>query len=384
MLNKILKIMGIIVLFPVFFFVLSFGVNEQGEEVVAKQKRMADRGLYITYYMSRTPSHFNYIKEQAQKSGLNTIVVDAKHILGQPLVKLAKEKKLNFMTRVTPDPWLSRLTQELHKEGFIVSARLVVFKDDHLVIARPDLAIRIKGGELYRDHKQGRWADPYSDEVRLYNELVAERAALSGVDEVQFDYIRFPAEGKAYLAYYPHEKEGVSKVDIITSFLKDTRNRISKYNVSIAVDIFGVTAWQERRADIENLGQDVKRMAKYIDVLSPMFYPSHFHSGYDGFANPGSHPYHFISTGVKKTIAVLSGEAVTIVPWIQGFNLRSPNFGPNYIQEQIKACQDLGVERYLVWNAANNYGTTFAALKEGKVTVKDQENKVNRSPDLDL
>ncbi|MBU1867390.1 MAG: putative glycoside hydrolase, partial [Candidatus Margulisbacteria bacterium] len=265
-------------------------------------------------------------------------------------------------TVATADPWLSEFTAKLHEQGFIVSTRLVVFKDDHLALARPDLAVKVPGGGYYRDLKEGKWADPYSNEVRLYNELVAERAAASGVDEIQFDYIRFPAEGRAKHAYYPHEKNGISRVDIVCEFLAGVKKRLERYNVSLAVDIFGIAAWQQP-VDVQSLGQDLKRMSAYLDVLSPMLYPSHFHAGYDGYDNPGSYPYHFMSQGVKKSLDILSGEATTLVPWIQGFNLRSPNFGANYILEQVRAAKELGVDHFLVWNASNNYETTFAALR---------------------
>jgi len=319
--------------------------------------------LYVTFWVAQTKARFDELRRQAKESGLNTLVIDAKEILSRPVLQLAREKKLTSETKVTPEAWLTQLTQKLHEEGFIVTVRLVTFKDDHLVLARPDLGVRVGGGGLYRDNKGGKWADPYADEVRLYNELIAERAALSGVDEVQFDYIRFPAEGGALNAYYPFEKEGVSKVDAICSFLEAVRKRVEKYKVSIAVDIFGVTAWQSKN-DIKNLGQDLKRMAKYIDVISPMFYPSHFHYGYDGFANPGAYPYYFVNTGVKKAKEILSAEAVAIVPWIQGFNLRSPNFGPGYISEQVRACREEGVNSYLIWNARNVYDVSFAALRK--------------------
>lgn len=324
---------------------------------------MSERGLYITGSMAKTSFYFNQIKEQAKKCGLNTLVIDAKWFLEEPLLKLVKERQLSPKTRVSPNPWLAKSIAQLHDEGFILTARIVVFKDDHLVIARPDLGIKRKGNELYRDRKGGRWADPYSREVRLYNELIAESAALCGFDEIQFDYIRFPAEADAHETTYPFEQKELSRVEIINSFLKEVRERTKKYQVSLAVDVFGVTAWQSKN-DIKNLGQDLKKMAQYIDVLSPMFYPSHFHAGYDGFANPGSHPFYFVNTGIRKTKEILSNEAVAIVPWIQGFNLSSPGFGPDYILEQIRAAKEEGVDRYLIWNARNDYWATFAALKK--------------------
>ncbi|MFA6169156.1 MAG: putative glycoside hydrolase [Candidatus Margulisiibacteriota bacterium] len=330
-----------------------------------KVKKSSDKGIYITWYVARTPKMLDRLLAQAESCGLNTIVVDAKFALTPPLLALLKKKELTAKTVAAPDPWLSELTAKLHERGFIVSVRLVVFKDDHLALARPDLAIKLPGGDYYRDLKGGKWGDPYADEVRLYNELVAERAAASGVDEVQFDYIRFPAEGKARYAYFPHEKAGVSRVDVVCDFLAGVKKRLARYNVSLAVDIFGIAAWQQP-IDVRLLGQDLKRMSAYLDVLSPMLYPSHFHAGYDGYANPGSYPYHFMSQGVRRSLAILSGEATTLVPWIQGFNLNSPNFGPNYILEQVRAAKELGVDRFLVWNASNRYETTFAALRRSR------------------
>jgi hypothetical protein len=285
-------------------------------------------------------------------------VIDAKRDLEPPVLEMIKRGELKKDSSVLSNPWLTKLTKELRRDGFIVTARLVVFKDDHLAIARPDLAVRVKGGALYRDFKWGRWVDPYSEEVRLYNEKIAEIAALSGVDEVQFDYVRFPAEGNYQDAYYTFDQKGISRVDIICQFLADVKNNLKKYNISLGVDIFGVTAWQ-KEYDIEGLGQDLKKMAEYIDVLSPMFYPSHFHSGYDGFDNPGEYPYYFVNTGVKRAKMILGKTKVKIIPWIQGFNLRSPNFGTEYILAQTKACP----EGFLVWNAANNYSVTFSALR---------------------
>ncbi|MBI5699088.1 hypothetical protein HZC35_02100 [Candidatus Saganbacteria bacterium] len=323
-----------------------------------KQKRSSDKGLYITAWTAQKPSHLNYIKRMAKSHGLNTIVVDAKDMISGPISEMAKKRQLRSDYQVQPDPWLAKLTKELQDAGFIVTARVVVFKDDHLALIRPDLAIP------YRDKKGGRWVNPYSDEVRLYNVLLAETCAVSGVDEVQFDYIRFPAEGSAAYLSFPEEAEQ-TRVEVITQFLKEVRERTVKYNTSLAVDIFGVTAWQSEW-DVETLGQSLEAMSHYLDVLSPMFYPSHFHRGYDGFANPGSEPYYFVNTGVKKAVEILNaaGAKTKLVPWIQGFNMLSPNYGPGYIKAQVEAANDEGVEGFLIWNARNVYDNLPASWSE--------------------
>jgi len=357
------KIWGLVFLVVLFVVLISIDFLGTFDEIVPRLKKSSERGIYVTANVARAPDYLRYLLWQAKRSGINTIVIDAKRDLEPPVLEMVKNWELNRKSRVHANPWLTKLTKQLHDQGFIVTARLVVFKDDHLVLARPDLAVTMRGGGLYYDHKQGRWADPYSEEVRLYNELIAEIAALSGVDEVQFDYIRFPAEGKAAEAVFPFKREGVSRVDAICEFLEDARKRLDKYNLSIGVDIFGVTAWQKPN-DIKNLGQDLRRMADHIDVISPMFYPSHFHSGYDGIDEPGAHPYYFVNAGVRKAKRILKGKKIKIVPWLQGFNLRSPDFGPSYVLRQVLACQDEGIDSFLVWNAANRYEDTFQALRK--------------------
>ena len=313
--------------------------------VIHPSKKTSDRGLYITWYTATDEKKFSQIREAARAAGLNTLVIDVKEELSKPFLELARKHRLSSDLKIQPNHWLYYLTKKLHQEGFIVTARLVVFKDDQLVLVRPDLAVLLKAGGIYRDKRGGRWSDPYAAEARLYNELMAESAAASGVDEVQLDYIRFPAEGAADYIFCPHEKENISKVEIINQFLASVKQRLEKYQVSLAGDIFGVTAWQSEN-DIKNLGQDLKLMSQYVDVISPMLYPSHFHDGYDGYPNPGAEPYYFIYTGVNKARQILGPGAKTIIiPWIQGFEMKSPNFGPEYILKQIKAARQAGSER---------------------------------------
>lgn len=355
--NRYLSLLfSIIIIAFAVFLIGSYPQNNfsyQEKIIPKKTKVCSDKGLYVTQWVAQTPRRFSQIKAQAKQAGLNTIVIDIKQKIENPITELAKQKKLSLTANVTPDAWLKNVVSELHKEDFIVSGRIVVFKDDHLAIARPDLAIKRADGKLYTDRKGGRWVDPYSSEVRIYNQLIAKIAAISGIDEVEYDYVRFPAEqgaDKIISSFYDKR----SKVDVINGFLKDTKQVLEKYNVSLAVDIFGVTAWQST-TDIVTLGQSIEAMAEYIDVICPMLYPSHFHRGYDGYANPGEEPYYFINTGVKKCNEILAGKKVKLVPWIQGFALGTKNFGPSYIAKQVKACNDEGIDSYLIWNAGNRY-----------------------------
>ena len=357
MAQKVIFIVGAILAVPSFIFLLAFSLQEP-ESLQFKTLRHAERGIYITHNIAQLPVRFKYLRDEAKKCNINTLVIDLKPLLSKPILALAKDHKMNSSYQVVPDPKVTKMIAQLHEEGFIVSARIPVFKDDWLAIYRPDLALP------YRDRKGGRWLNPYKAEARLYNELIAAAAAASGADEVQFDYIRFPAEGDlGRLTFSSQETGGLSKVDVICLFLKEVKERLKNKKTSMAVDIFGVVAWQYK-GDIDTLGQDLKKMAPYLEILSPMLYPSHFHPGYDGYSNPGSEPYYFMNMGVVKSLEILSGEAVQLAPWLQAFNMNSPNYGPEYIRQQVKACTDAGVNYYLFWNASNNYDVVFAALRK--------------------
>lgn len=336
----------------VFILILSLSLPLQATP--RSFKRTSDKGLYVTHHVAQTKTFLEYVKGQAKKSGLNTLVVDSKPIIQSHLLPLMKGRRIPLDYVPQGNLWLSHLTEELHKEGFIVSTRIEMFKDTSLARARPDLAVKRKYDLPYQDFLGQLWVDPYNFEVRNYNLKLIEIACKSGVDEVQLDYIRFPAEGNVKGLVFPH-KDCRSRVDIISTFLKEAKAIADRYNVSLAADVFGVIAWDNYPEDRLLLGQSLEAMAEHLDVISPMLYPSHFHSGFDGFSNPGEWPYYFVSCGVEKTLKKIKGTHCKLVPWVQGFDMATDNFGPKYIKEQIEACSDLGVKNYLIWNAGNRY-----------------------------
>ena len=51
------------------------------------------------------------------------------------------------------------------------------------------------------------------------------------------------------------------------------------------------------------------------------------------------------------------------MPWIQAFGLKM-SYTKDDILAQIKAAEDLGINGFLFWNAANKYGVVREALVE--------------------
>jgi hypothetical protein len=331
---------------------------------------LVERGVYLTQNSALDQKFLEGVLKKSKACGLNSVVIDVKGLL-QSNLRGALQRKALFNYRIyASSPSLKKIVDYCHTQGFIVSGRVVVFLDSNLVALRPDLAVRSRGGGIWRDRSGNYWADPFSREVWEYNILIAELAAWGGVDEVQYDYVRFPTEGRVEDAVY--RRASLGRVQNIAAFLKTAQKRLQKYNVALTADIFGVTAWQCRR-DVETLGQDIRLLANSVDAICPMLYPSHFARGYDGFAYPGNEPYYFVQKGIAQIKAILvSSEgteqsvdrqpACEIIPWIQGFGWGTTIFGPDYVKQQLQAVRDEKIKRFLIWNAANNYATVFQAL----------------------
>src|SRR5215475_15532225 len=91
----------------------------------------------------------------------------------------------------------------LKSRGIYTIARIVAFKDNVLAQHKPEWAIiDTRTGKPWLDNEKLAWVDPFREEVWDYLIAVAKEAALKGFDEIQFDYVRFPTDGKLGAAKY--------------------------------------------------------------------------------------------------------------------------------------------------------------------------------------
>jgi hypothetical protein len=260
---------------------------------------------------------------------------------------------------------LPKLTRFLHSQGMHAIARIAIFRDERLVVTHPELAVKSRRtGQAWRENGKLVWTDPSQPKVEEYNIALAKKAAESGVDEIQFDYVRFPAEGDQRDASFVYQKDHPDwrRSDVIADFLKHAYAALHPTGVLLSLDVFGVMAWQ-RPVDLNHTGQDIVQMAKYCDVLSPMIYPSHFF-GMDGVARPGDAPEHFIGTSMDRFQLITKGSGVVIRPWLQAFRWRTKTYSPEYIKVQVLTAKNKGGIGFLFWNASNDYTKPYAAMPE--------------------
>ena len=102
---------------------------------------------------------------------------------------------------------VAKLVRFLHQQNMHAIARIAIFRDERLVKEHPELAVQSrKNKQAWRENGKLVWTDPSQPKVQDYNIALAKYVAQLGADEIQFDYVRFPAEGDQKDAQFVFQK----------------------------------------------------------------------------------------------------------------------------------------------------------------------------------
>lgn len=406
------------------------------EHPVPVPKDFEVRAVYLTGVMAGSDHGLRIIRQWSSVGG-NAVVFDIKDSDGSVNIPFEHPLLGEHHVYIHDVP---KFVHFLHQQNMHAIARIAMFRDEHLVVNHPELAVQSrKNHTAWRENGKLVWTDPSNPKVQDYDIALAKHVAQLGVDEIQFDYVRFPAEGDQKDAMFvfqkdqpeaaeqcegatvtasPNRSEGTAdnspalqrrkddkngtkprrddrngdchtphapqRSDVIAGFLKKAYAELHPTGVLLSLDVFGVMAWQ-RQVDLSHTGQDIVQMAKYCDVLSPMIYPSHFF-GMDNIPHPGDEPAHFIGESMDRFMLITKGSGVVIRPWLQAFHWRTKTYSPEYIKIQVETARAKGGIGFLFWNAANDYSKPYIAMPEMKAenfstsNLKDASNK-ERSKD---
>ncbi|MBZ5509330.1 MAG: putative glycoside hydrolase [Acidobacteriia bacterium] len=317
------------------------------------------RAIYLTGGTAGSAHGIDLVRRWHQAGG-NAVVFDIKDSDGSinvPFQHPLAKKLHNY-----PITNLPKYIRFLHSLDLHVIARQALFRDDNIAQHHGELAVQSRSlHQPWRENGKLVWSDSSNKEVQDYNIALAKYVATSGVDEIQFDYVRFPAEGNQSDAQFAFQKDPkMHRDDVIANFLDRAYSELHPVGVLVSLDVFGIMAWQ-RQVDLSHTGQDITKMAKHCDVISPMIYPSHFF-GMDGYKAPGDAPEHFISVSMDRFEKVTAGSGVVLRPWLQAFRWRTKTYSPEYILKQVGASKEHHGNGFLFWNAANDYSKPFAAM----------------------
>lgn len=324
------------------------------------------KALYLSFYGIGSQAIRDAALGLIRDAQLNAVVIDLKgdrgliaYHSGIPLAQAVGAQ------RVITIPDLSALLGSLHASGIYAIARIVAFKDDPLATGRPDLAVKLHNGRLFRDRERLGWTDPTLKEVWDYNIAIAVEAARTGFDEIQFDYLRFPDAPRGIAFAKPTTE--ASRLEAIAGFLAEARHQLAPFNVYLAADIFGYVCWNLNDTGI---GQRLEDIMPLVDYLSPMLYPSGFQFGIPGYPNPVQHPYEIVRLSLERARARLGVAPIRFRPWLQAFRdyaFDRRMFDADEVAAQIRAAADFGSDGWMLWNPRNTYGDAGLAEAESEV-----------------
>ncbi len=337
---------------PIFYKVREHRVQKDKD---FSEKASNKKAIYasIPSVRKRLADHVRFINQ----SDLNAIVIDMKDDFGD--LRYPSTNKTGMEIGAIKRPVkIDRILETLRENNIYTIARIVVFKDERLFKAYGEkYAIWDRKKERpWKGNPREYWVDPYSDFVRSYNTDIAAELQKIGFDEIQFDYIRFPSDGPVGRCLYRYKwKDDIYKSEILSRFLREAKESI---DIPISVDVYGYNAWYRFGNCI---GQDVSDFAGIVDVVCPMVYPSHFGKRFYMNGPLYTRSYRVVHDSGKRA-GVLIGKNALVRPYLQAFNLFSPTFGAEYIDNQIRGAMNSGCHGYTFWNSRGVYKTVKKAF----------------------
>ena len=342
--------------------------NPDRPEDLGRNSNSADmKGIYVNSFHgsgNELDKHLAFMK----KHGLNSMVVDMKDDEG----KITYDTSLTLpaeLGAVRKRFDLSLLLKKAKENNIYVIGRIVVFKDPMLyryldssyaiwdfkkdspwgnLIKRTDSETEEVSWVQYEY-----WVDPFSEFVWRYNIAIAEELQNLGIDEIQFDYIRFPSDGNLSTAQYRNKRPGMTKIDALESFMRVAREKVF---IPISTDLYGFNSWYRMGNWI---GQNIEMLADYVDVISPMYYPSHFPDSFLADMEYLERAKYIYSEGTRRAALITENKAL-IRPYVQAFligkelNMEYDEY-TRYLEVQIEGVTEAGGSGYTMWNNSNRY-----------------------------
>lgn len=329
----------------------------------------ARHGLYLRTGYVAAAADRTRIYGFMESRGLDSLVIDLKDDEGKLRFR-PRDPKIAARAKVSAPIDVAAITAETRERGIWLVARIVVFKDKALQESAGgalavwdskektpwrgyEIAPGSDGAPATRKYYGEYWVDPYSELVWEYNVAIANELIALGFDEVQFDYIRFPTDGvNLGDASYRYRDPGMDRESAIASFLRYARANV---HGPVSIDIYGANGWYRSGA---RTGQDLELLARYVDVVSPMFYPSHFAQDFLAQEPAELRPWriYYLGTLRARTIA---RDRVVIRPYAQSFFLDVAYdrawYGKRYVELQTLGVRDGANSGLIYWNNVARY-----------------------------
>jgi hypothetical protein len=296
--------------------------------------------------------HLGEFVDMAMATELNSLMIDLKDETGK--VFYVTQNPTAIEVGANTDAYdLQSVVTTAHENDLYVIGRLVLFNDPIAAVNKPEMAVWDAQANT-PFHANGQYfLDPTDPDARQYGLDLAVEACSMGVDEIQFDYVRFPDARTDTTVF----DEGVSddvRLPTITQFLGQAVAMLHPMGCAVGADIFGFLTTHTGDGGIGQRWEDISLI---VDVVSPMVYPSHYDSGWFGFEVPNDNPGPMVMNALEDGMARLPRNVV-VRPWLQDFG-----YNATQVREQITSTETFGLG-WMLWNAESNV-TTSALQPDG-------------------
>jgi hypothetical protein len=181
------------------------------EKTILVPRDFEARAIYLTGIMAASDHGLRIIKQWRAVGG-NSVVFDIKDSDGSVTIPFEHPLLGQHQVYIHDVP---KLVHFLHQQNMHAIARIAMFRDEHLVVTHPELAVQSrKNHTAWRENGKLVWTDPSNPKVQDYDIALAKYVAGLGVDEIQFDYVRFPAEGDQKDAQFVYQgQQGAAQAE---------------------------------------------------------------------------------------------------------------------------------------------------------------------------
>jgi hypothetical protein len=321
------------------------------KDIFVPIKRPVTRGVHMSAISWRQKDLREAVLKLADEHIINTVEIDIKDEGGEvgwnASVPLAKE-----IGAVKKYFDLADTVRQLKARHLRVIGRVVAFRDPILAKAAwakgdKDWVLQDSTGKPLGDY--GGFTNFMSAGVRKYNIDLALEAVDLGVDEILWDYVRRPEVKRGVTQVIPGLGPNQSVMDNVAAFLREAHGQLRAAGALQGASLFGIAADRP-----ETVGQSVPLIAKTVDYIAPMVYPSLWVPGEYHVPDPPHMPYAIVTRSLQDFVNKTKGTGVTLVPWLQDFSLGTA-YGDDDVRAQVDAAAGLGIRGFLLWSPRVRY-----------------------------
>ncbi|MBR5924898.1 MAG: hypothetical protein IKZ60_05490 [Bacteroidales bacterium] len=320
------------------------------------------------FYLTINPAGLKNIDAYialADSTKINAFVIDIKdnECPGYKAEAMEKYSPTNYKwAGANKEKLYKEAIDKLHAKGYYVIGRITCFKDSYYAKDHPGSSICEKATGQPFLHNKSYWPSAYSRDVWQFNvELAKESVRKFGLNEVNFDYVRFPDKMISIDEQMDYRNRyGESKVQAIQNFVRYACDELHSLGVYVSVDVFGESS---NPGYTTAYGQYWPAISTIADAICAMPYPDHFADHYYGISKPWNHPYEILKAWGKR---VQGRQAVTASPaivrtWIQAYHVmrwvdpHGIDNNSNFIEREIRGLYDAGLTGgFCTWLASGN------------------------------